>query len=633
MPFIPLEPASVQLQPQSVKRGVMDLNSMKPQGHGKMSLLLKAADSDVVTQKRKSSAGLHPPPPKSVAEKAAAATVVLNRYRIEYQNDWDMPASIIGSKELIEGFINRNESIELVLPAFPFKSSNKSQKVLGSLPDEAEHLLDVSDSEVWIYGQTLRSMAQEIGCSNIRFLRIYELLGSEYSHLTTLTEEEYLYMVPDFRKGLESHLPEGYNVAEEILHNADVTATYRGYKKFLETERDTKLTSGRSRADKENAEIAKRMLNRGKAFAQAIKKRFPVAIRLSIHPSTDVDKISITLLPQDNEVPMTPWHGAVMRKVNGTITMTHANKVLAISHEIVYQNGRPMYFRERSDLFSWNEKDLEFEYLYPTGIMVRPQNPAKNALSTVDMQKVRQLSELCSPVILRGFTNTRDRRAFTAKAYDLGTVLPWKSGIIQEVKDERNSDASSNSVVSKEAMPMHFDGMFKLKTVKDEKTGEDKQVSDVPRFQYFVCQAAAPLGHGYTLFSSSNQFTRYLPQSYNLKKLLKIRWSTHSHGYFQHNMSDISLIVPHPSLGTPCVRWLQPWPRWRTAYNSHDISIDNGSQNLISLIDSILFDRRVCLYFTWEKGDVLVSDNYSMLHTRTAFRGDCDRELWRIHVD
>lgn len=140
MPFIPLEPASVQLQPQNVKRGVMDLNSMKPQGHGKMSLLLKAADSDVVTQKRKSSAGLHPPPPKSVAEKAAAATVVLNRYRIEYQNDWDMPASIIGSKELIEGFINRNESIELVLPAFPFKSSNKSQKVLGSLPDEAERI-------------------------------------------------------------------------------------------------------------------------------------------------------------------------------------------------------------------------------------------------------------------------------------------------------------------------------------------------------------------------------------------------------------------------------------------------------------------------------------------------------------
>lgn len=101
-----------------------------------------------------------------------------------------------------------------------------------------------------------------MGCNNIRFSRIYELLGSEYSHYTTLTEEEYLRMVPEFRKGLESNLPDGYNVAEEISNNADVTATYRGYKKFLETERDTKL--GRSRADKENAEIAKRMLNRGK---------------------------------------------------------------------------------------------------------------------------------------------------------------------------------------------------------------------------------------------------------------------------------------------------------------------------------------------------------------------------------
>lgn len=166
---------------------------------------------------------------------------------------------------------------------------------------------------------------------------------------------------------------------------------------------------------------------------------------------------------------MTPWHGAVVRKVDGNITMMHAYEVLTASHEIVYQNGRPMYFRERSDLFSWNEKELEFEYLYPTGMIVRPQDlgSTKNALCTVDMQKVRLLSELCSPVVLRGFTETTDRRAFTAKAYDLGTVLPWEFGVIQEVKDEGKPDPSTNSVRSREAMPMHFDGVFKLKTVRD----------------------------------------------------------------------------------------------------------------------------------------------------------------------
>lgn len=118
----------------------MDLNSMKPQAREKMNRLLQASEPNVVVQRRKSSVGMHPPPPKSVADKAAAAAVVLNRYRIEYQNDWDMPASIITSKELIKGFIDRNEPIELILPAFPFKSSNKSHKVLGQLPDEAERV-------------------------------------------------------------------------------------------------------------------------------------------------------------------------------------------------------------------------------------------------------------------------------------------------------------------------------------------------------------------------------------------------------------------------------------------------------------------------------------------------------------
>ncbi len=51
------------------------------------------------------------------------------------------------------------------------------------------------------------------------------------------------------------------------------------------------------------------------------------------------------------------------------------------------------------------------------------------------------------------------------------------------------------------------------------------------------------------------------------------------------------------------------------------------------LVDQMLYDRRVCLYFSWQTGDVLVSDNFAMLHTRTAFEGESDRELWRIHFD
>lgn len=103
-----------------------------------------------------------PGPLKSTTERAKAAAIVLNRYRIEYKNDWDFPESILRSEAQIQNALDRNVAIELVIPAFPFKSSNRSKKVLGPLPDEAERLSllhldglclaikDVTDSDTFL---------------------------------------------------------------------------------------------------------------------------------------------------------------------------------------------------------------------------------------------------------------------------------------------------------------------------------------------------------------------------------------------------------------------------------------------------------------------------------------------------
>lgn len=42
--------------------------------------------------------------------------------------------------ETISHFVMQGECIEMCLPGFPFKSSNKVYKVLGKLPDKAEEL-------------------------------------------------------------------------------------------------------------------------------------------------------------------------------------------------------------------------------------------------------------------------------------------------------------------------------------------------------------------------------------------------------------------------------------------------------------------------------------------------------------
>lgn len=98
-------------------------------------------------------------------------------------------------------------------------------------------------------------------------------------------------------------------------------------------------------------------------------------------------------------------------------------------------------------------------------------------------------------------------------------------------------------------------------------------------------------------------------------------------------MKDLPLVLRHPKTDLPCVRWHQPWPASKTKFSTCAVSIENDRQEIIELVDRMLYDRRVCLRFTWEKGDLLLADNHAMMHTRTAFTGDCERELWRIHID
>lgn len=186
---------------------------------------------------------------------------------------------------------------------------------------------------------------------------------------------------------------------------------------------------------------------------------------------------------------------------------------------------------------------------------------------------------------------------------------------------------------------MHYDGQFKFLPVKNAVTGETEQVSSPPRFQYFVAKTPSPPNSGYTLFASSRLFFQHLPPTTSYEALKPLAWDCKNSGFWDNHMRQLPLVVPHPTYGEarPCVRWHQPWPMWKTQFAHCKISIEDvareESERVKQLVDAMLYDRRVCLYWEWEQGDLLVSDNFGMLHTRTAFKGDSDRELWRIHFD
>ena len=195
----------------------------------------------------------------------------------------------------------------------------------------------------------------------------------------------------------------------------------------------------------------------------------------------------ISLLVNQEELVMkkgnhtTPWHCTPALRIDGTLLFEH-REVFANSseYELVLQDGKPFYYRQKSDLFNWSEVKINVEPIYPCGFLISPKNKETVSMSALDMKKVRVLAELNSPIVLRGFGETTDRTLFTDKAHEMGQVMPWKFGEVLVVKDAGTEGGGLNNVLSAEPMPMHFDGLFKT-TKEIGKDGKERTIPQPPK--------------------------------------------------------------------------------------------------------------------------------------------------------
>ncbi|KAJ5146472.1 Pyoverdine biosynthesis [Penicillium bovifimosum] len=623
-----------------------------------------AANGDTKHQEQGLDNPIVPEAPKAVSENEKMTMEVLKiieSYGVDFEKSGVSWKGFESFVPVVLEQISKEEPIRMILPAFPFKSPNARDKVLGTMPDFgeelalahlnglcqniAEDILGVPDETVWDYGETLRQTAIEKELHHVKFIRLFELLEHPWFPSSTPESAKAFYLAHASCLRRELMFAFGdpkFDATHAIKTDNDTCLTYRGYIKFLTKDLahqdETKSMSKRGR-QAQIAETARQMIIRGKMFAAAIRANRKDYVRLSIHESAGERKLSVSLIPQlRGTLGYTPWHSSVAVGLDGSYRTVHAEDVRD-THDLIYKNGQPYYFRERSPLFDWTEDGLsvKFEHLYPCGLIIRPAdidnvNPPPS-IRSIPMQKVRQLSNGLSPIILRGFAESLEEELYVKKAEELGKILPWSFGVIQKVRDQGRSDKMGNNVTSNEAMPMHFDGMFKFDEITDPETGEKKKVQHPPGYQFFTCPATAPKGNGYTLFASSRLFFRYLPLPWTVERLDKITWAMDNDGFWDAKLKNLPLTVKHPVSGLSCLRWHQPWDSSKTKFSTCDVSIENDESALVEVIDRVVYDYRVCLRFGWEKGDMLISDNTAMLHTRTGYISNCDRELWRIHCD
>ncbi|MCJ1387730.1 hypothetical protein MMC18_000573 [Xylographa bjoerkii] len=249
---------------------------------------------------------------------------------------------------VISKFVKAGKTVRMCLPAFPFKSANKTFKVLDGLV--YNDLLTIPDRDVWAYGEELRAISAK-RCEHIEFSRLKDLVSLPLP--AELEEVTYIANATNFRRALLNKFArDDLDVSQEIAEKEDTRLTYCGYTRFLENDLQYIFPRSTSRSGKKYKKdvklLAKEMIARGYAFAAAVKENFPDYLRLSIHQSTGQNKISISLLPTDTSY-STPWHCSVAFTAGGNLTSGPKGDFETDPRfELIWEAGRPSFFREKS---------------------------------------------------------------------------------------------------------------------------------------------------------------------------------------------------------------------------------------------------------------------------------------------
>lgn len=254
-----------------------------------------------------------------------------------------------------------NGRLEMVLPAFPFKSINCRDKVFGPLPDAGEEvalqtlvslcaalnevvparlmivsdghvfndLEDVPDETVDAYFDALQDMNDS---PHISFLRLKDFLGtgSAQDHRTALLR--------DFADNWQ-------DIDRRIHNNEEDRVLYCGLKRFtLEDQAATRSPDESKGAyERRCGRLARHFFQRSQAYSKLIEMRMPHVFRLSIHPRPHwAPKMPIKLAPSADRW-ATPWHNVpVCNDKDSSVTLMHRRKAWQRNDcRLELRQGRP----------------------------------------------------------------------------------------------------------------------------------------------------------------------------------------------------------------------------------------------------------------------------------------------------
>lgn len=254
----------------------------------------------------------------------------------------------------------------------------------------------------------------------------------------------------------------------------------------------------------------------------------------------------------------------------------------------------------------------------PFGLLFEPTQ-SQNNLSDLNVDLLREAVNHSHLLVLRGFNTFKNAEAFSKYCESWGEISIWPFGKVLELIQQDNPE---DHIFDNSYIPLHWDGMYR---------------PQVPEFQIFHCVKAPLPGHGgRTTFS--NTVLALQDASIEIKKMWeKVTGSYHRRMEFYNSKTVSKIIKKHPYKDFSVIRYNEPHFEDKGHFVNPPelkftgVEIDELEKFHQSLIRALYAPNNFYAH-EWQTGDIVIADNFSLLHGREAFVSKSPRHLQRVHV-
>ncbi|MEU4744751.1 TauD/TfdA family dioxygenase [Actinosynnema sp. NPDC023658] len=263
---------------------------------------------------------------------------------------------------------------------------------------------------------------------------------------------------------------------------------------------------------------------------------------------------------------------------------------------------------------SQSTNQLRHSPLRPFGRVVEASGGAR--IEDIPVESLMRWTEESRVLVLRGF-ELLGKEEFADYCRRWGEVLEWEAG---EVIDLVVQDNPKNYLFGSGDVPFHWDGAF---------------VEADPRYFFFQCLDATPGAGGETVFSDTTRV--YRDAGDELRELWSRISMTYSTDKVVHYGGEVTekLVSQHPATGLPVLRFAEPLApeKYKNPVYVQVQGIDEAEvDRFLTTLAELVHRPEYCYDHDWKAGDIVIADNFSLIHGRNAFSGPTKRHLQRVEV-